>query len=183
MEDDEGMFVRCRWEKCAKDSMRVWSTTDEKTLLDCLRDIVRNGWKCDNGVSPGTYESLSGMMGRSGFGWNETTHMIVVSNDVFESYLKVDPKVKTMHFKSFPYYQIWCEVFGKDRATGQHDVDFENASNNVSEERVPVSPEYYVPSPDPTVFADETEFLNSFAFATAHVNVPLSDTERVSSKK
>ncbi|KAK4390229.1 hypothetical protein Sango_2086200 [Sesamum angolense] len=171
MEDDEGMFLRRRGGKCAKGSRRVWSTIKEETLLDCSRDIVRNGCKCDNEFHTGylgvlehmickqllrcglksdphisskihvwkrTYGSLSNMMGCSGFGWNETSHMIVIFDDVFESYLK----------------SIWCEVFGKARAMGQHAVDFENASNNVSEECVPVSPKYYVPNPDPTIFAD-----------------------------
>ncbi|KAL0342642.1 UNVERIFIED_CONTAM: hypothetical protein Scaly_1926800 [Sesamum calycinum] len=94
-----------------------------------------------------TYESFSNMMGRNGFGWNEISHMIVVSDNVFESYLK------TMRIKSFPYYPIWCEGFGKDKAI------------------------------DPTVFVDEIKFLNSFASTTAHVNAPLSDTEHVLSKK
>ncbi|KAL0440682.1 UNVERIFIED_CONTAM: hypothetical protein Sradi_0007100 [Sesamum radiatum] len=35
-----------------------------------------------------TYGSFSNMMGQNGFGWNETSHMIVVSDNVFESYLK-----------------------------------------------------------------------------------------------
>ncbi|KAL0320271.1 UNVERIFIED_CONTAM: hypothetical protein Sradi_5288600 [Sesamum radiatum] len=151
--------------KCSiKDSRRVWFTIKEETLLDCLREIVHNGWKCDNEFRTGyfgvleqmfakrllecglksdphisskihvwkyTYGSLSDMLGRNGFGWNEALQMIVVAYPVFESYLKVDPNVKTMCFKSFPCYQNWCEIFGKDRATSQHAEDIENASNNV----------------------------------------------------
>ncbi|KAL0313667.1 UNVERIFIED_CONTAM: hypothetical protein Scaly_2912600 [Sesamum calycinum] len=61
-------------------------------------------------VSKQTYGSLSDMMGQRDFSWNETSQMIVVSDNVFESYLKVDPNVKTMRFKPFPYFPIWCEI-------------------------------------------------------------------------
>ncbi|KAL8532950.1 hypothetical protein ACS0TY_009274 [Phlomoides rotata] len=33
---------------------------------------------------------------------------------------KAGPHVKTMRYKSWPYYGFWQEIFGKDRATGEH---------------------------------------------------------------
>ncbi|KAL0295949.1 UNVERIFIED_CONTAM: hypothetical protein Sradi_6647000 [Sesamum radiatum] len=101
------------------------------------------------------------MLTRSGFGWNATTQMIVVSYEVFENYVKFDPFAKTLGFKSFLWYPVWTEIFGKDRATGEHAEDIYNASNNVSNETFPVSPEYYVPNPDPIAFGDDYEFMIS----------------------
>ncbi|KAL0438707.1 UNVERIFIED_CONTAM: hypothetical protein Slati_2353700 [Sesamum latifolium] len=63
-----------------------------------------------------TYGSLVGMLGRSGFGWNDATNMVVVDDDVvWDNYIKIDPFAKNMRLKSFPFYPAWCEVFGKDR--------------------------------------------------------------------
>ncbi|KAL0454947.1 UNVERIFIED_CONTAM: hypothetical protein Slati_0833900 [Sesamum latifolium] len=87
------------------------------------------------------------MLARSGFDWNESMQMIVVSDEVFDNYAKIDPFAKTLRFKSFPYYPSWSEIFGNDRATGEHAEDIYNVSNNMSIETIPVSPEYYVPSP------------------------------------
>ncbi|KAL0360887.1 UNVERIFIED_CONTAM: hypothetical protein Sradi_3773200 [Sesamum radiatum] len=33
--------------------------------------------------------------------------------------LQIDSFAKTLRFKLFPYYAQWCEVFGKDRTTGE----------------------------------------------------------------
>ncbi|KAL0413047.1 UNVERIFIED_CONTAM: hypothetical protein Sradi_1506400 [Sesamum radiatum] len=129
-----------------------------------------------------TYACISDMLAKSGFGWNEAMQMIASSNEVFDNYAKIDPFAKTLRFKSFPYYPSWSEIFEKDRATGEHAENI-YASNNVSIEMIPVSPKYYVPSPDINALADDHDFMNSFTQSTAHLNAAPSDTERVSSKK
>ncbi|KAL0434883.1 UNVERIFIED_CONTAM: hypothetical protein Sradi_0196200 [Sesamum radiatum] len=123
------------------------------------------------------------MLTQSGFGWNKSMQMIVVSDEVFDNYAKIDPLTKTLRFKSFPYYPSWSKIFGKDRATVEHAEDIYNASNNVSIEAVPVYPEYYVPSLDSNALVDDHDFMNSFTLSTAHLNAAPSDTELVSSKK
>ncbi|KAL0438970.1 UNVERIFIED_CONTAM: hypothetical protein Slati_2380000 [Sesamum latifolium] len=48
-----------------------------------------------------TYGSLVGMLGRSGFGWNDATNMVVVDDDVvWDNYIKIDPFAKNMRLKS-----------------------------------------------------------------------------------
>ncbi|KAL0303182.1 UNVERIFIED_CONTAM: hypothetical protein Sradi_6186300 [Sesamum radiatum] len=224
MEDDGSKGLRRRGVKRdGKLSRRVWSTAEEEALLECLKEIVRTGWKSDNGFQTGylgvleqllnkacpnsglkadphisskihvwkkTYGCINDMMDRSGFGWNETTNSIDGQDEVFENFAKIDPFGKTLRYKSFPYYAQWCEVFGKDRATGERGVDpivaprnTGNTSRNDRSESVPVSPEYYVPTPDPSLYGDDSEFLNSFASANAPVHVDRSETERVSSRK
>ncbi|KAG8373656.1 hypothetical protein BUALT_Bualt11G0046900 [Buddleja alternifolia] len=60
------------------------------------------------------------MLSRSGFGFNSTTNMITVnSQEVWDNYIKTDSNARTMRFKSWPLYDDWVEIFGKDRATGE----------------------------------------------------------------
>ncbi|KAF7138887.1 hypothetical protein RHSIM_Rhsim07G0014400 [Rhododendron simsii] len=73
------------------------------------------------------YYSVKAMRGCSGFGWNDSTHMIEVADDkIWEDYCKViffpyqtDNNASGLRFKSFPYYEDWCMIFGNDRATGE----------------------------------------------------------------
>ncbi|KAL8463582.1 hypothetical protein ACS0TY_034293 [Phlomoides rotata] len=135
---------------------RTWSKIEEDALIQCLTDIVNNGWKADNGfksgfqrelekgmkkLMPGTdlvanphinskihvwkkeYGSLFDLLSKSGIGWNCTTNTIyVIDEEAWENQKNTDPHVKTMRYKSWPYYGFWQEIFGKDRATGEHDV-------------------------------------------------------------
>ncbi|KAK4407799.1 hypothetical protein Sango_0360900 [Sesamum angolense] len=173
---------------------------------------MRTGWKSDNGFRTGylgvleqllnkacpnsglkaephisskihvwkkTYGCINDMMGRSGFD--------CCGNG---SILQIDSFTKTLRYKSFLYYAQWCEMFGKDRATGERGFDPILAPRNPSHtaeieryENVPVTPEYYVPTPDPTLYGDDDEFMNSFASATAQPTANRADTERVSSRK
>ncbi|KAL0434937.1 UNVERIFIED_CONTAM: hypothetical protein Sradi_0201600 [Sesamum radiatum] len=135
------------------------------------------------------YDCINDMMGRSGFGWNQTTNTIDVKDDIFDNFAKIDSFTKTLWYKSFPYYEQWCEVFRKDRTTDERCFDPilapQNPSNTAEtegSENVPVTPEYYVPTHDPSLYGDD-EFMNSFASATALANANRVETERVSSRK
>ncbi|KAG8368384.1 hypothetical protein BUALT_Bualt15G0039900 [Buddleja alternifolia] len=61
------------------------------------------------------HSSLATMLTRSGFGWNDTSNTIIVDDDqVWDNYVKTDINARTMRYKSWPLYNDWCEVFGKD---------------------------------------------------------------------
>ncbi|KAL0281817.1 UNVERIFIED_CONTAM: hypothetical protein Sradi_7283900 [Sesamum radiatum] len=143
-----------------------------------------SGFKSDSHISSKihvwkrTYACITVMLARSGFRWNKSIQMIIVSDEVFDSYAKIDPFAMTLRFKSFPYYPSWSEIFGKDRATGEHAEDIYNTSNNVSIETVPISHEYYVSSPDPNALGDDHDFMNSFTQSTTHLNAAPFDNER-----
>ncbi|KAH7854945.1 hypothetical protein Vadar_019447 [Vaccinium darrowii] len=65
------------------------------------------------------YGLLADMQRLSGFGWNHDTHSVVVdSEDVWEDYVKFNPKANGMNGRSFPMYPSWQILFGKDRAIG-----------------------------------------------------------------
>ncbi|KAL0319726.1 UNVERIFIED_CONTAM: hypothetical protein Sradi_5234100 [Sesamum radiatum] len=178
---------------------RVWSVKEEEGLIVALKDVVKQGWKCENGfrtrylgvqeqemkklfpssdikadphiqskihVWKKTYGSLVGMLGRSGFGWNDATNMVVVDDDVvWDNYIKIDPFAKSMRLKSFPFYLAWCEVFGKDRAMGEYAKDIANATKPCSDADKCKTSDYYIPtmgSPNNNAFFADDDFISSF---------------------
>ncbi|KAL8530624.1 hypothetical protein ACS0TY_007599 [Phlomoides rotata] len=87
---------------------RVWSQKEEEALIRCLKEIIPLGWKADNGFRVGYLREL-------GKGLN-----------------KVDINARTMRNKSWPYYDDWCEIFCKDRGTGEHVKDITDVVNNMN---------------------------------------------------
>ncbi|KAL7199745.1 hypothetical protein ACSBR2_021951 [Camellia fascicularis] len=125
---------------------RIWSPHEEDALILALVSIVNEGMKVDNAfkagylvrletkladILPGTdlrgcphieskikiwkkhYNSVSGMLATSGFGWNDTKKRIDVKSD------STDTDAKHLRNKTFPYFDEWIQIFGKDRATGE----------------------------------------------------------------
>ncbi|XP_057801115.1 uncharacterized protein LOC131016440 [Salvia miltiorrhiza] len=78
------------------------------------------------------YYSLSAMLGRSGIGFNANgNHMVDCTNEQWEQIVKCDPNARLMRYKSWPMFEDWKEVFGKDRATGEHAEDLLDALNDM----------------------------------------------------
>ncbi|KAL8545883.1 hypothetical protein ACS0TY_005849 [Phlomoides rotata] len=71
------------------------------------------------------YSALSDLLSKSGIGWNSTTSMIDVEDEVssFPIVKQADPQVRGIRFKSWPFYSKWLDIFGKDRATGENAMD------------------------------------------------------------
>lgn len=44
--------------------------------------------------------------------------------------MQSDPSARSMRYKSWPHYHHWCEIFGKDRATGENAEDFNTADKD-----------------------------------------------------
>ncbi|KAL8508250.1 hypothetical protein ACS0TY_018728 [Phlomoides rotata] len=136
---------------------RVWSKIEEDALVQCLSDIVGDGWKADNRFKAGfqrelekgmrkllprtdimanphinsklqvwkkDYGALSDLLSKSGIGWNSTTSTLdIIDKSVWDAQKRVDPHVKTMRHKSWPYYENWLDIFGKDKAIGENAAD------------------------------------------------------------
>ncbi|PIN18428.1 hypothetical protein CDL12_08902 [Handroanthus impetiginosus] len=88
--------------------------------------------------------------------------MIVVDDSVWDNYVKVNPNARTMRFKSCPFYPSWCDIFGKDRATGEHAKDCQDAANSLLNNDN-AGADDYVPSGFDTnfhVFGEEEEFMS-----------------------
>ncbi|GFY96079.1 hypothetical protein Acr_11g0003850 [Actinidia rufa] len=60
------------------------------------------------------------MLKTSGFGWDDYVEKMILvdSDDVWDNYVRREKDVKGMRNKTFPYYEAWLVLFGKDRATG-----------------------------------------------------------------
>lgn len=71
--------------------------------------------------------TLMTLLSKGGIGWNETEKMIDATNEAWEPLEKIDSSVHGMRHRSWPYYNDWCEIFGRDRATGEHSESFVDA--------------------------------------------------------
>ncbi|KAL6564596.1 hypothetical protein OROMI_016046 [Orobanche minor] len=61
----------------------------------------------------------------SGFSWDHASSMILAeSKELWDSLRKSRKEVDKIRGNAFPYYEYWCEIFGKDRATGEKACDF-----------------------------------------------------------
>ncbi|XP_042030578.1 uncharacterized protein LOC121777397 isoform X2 [Salvia splendens] len=78
---------------------RSWTKREEEALLVALHDLVAGGWKSDNEF-------------RNGYATREYK---VMKRKIPDTQLKADSSVKTMHNKSWPYWEGWKSIFGKDR--------------------------------------------------------------------
>ncbi|XP_073132651.1 uncharacterized protein [Henckelia pumila] len=74
------------------------------------------------------------LLSKSGIGWNETEKTIDTTNEAWESVEKIDSSVRGMRYRSWPYYNDWCEIFGRDRATGEHVETFADAADAIHED-------------------------------------------------
>ncbi|XP_057803471.1 uncharacterized protein At2g29880-like [Salvia miltiorrhiza] len=78
------------------------------------------------------YYSLNAMFSKSGFGFNVNgDYMIDINNEQWEQIMKVDNNARNMRYKSWPLYDDWKIIFGKDRATGNRAEDFMEAVNDM----------------------------------------------------
>ncbi|XP_075503217.1 uncharacterized protein LOC142540739 isoform X2 [Primulina tabacum] len=94
-----------------------------------------------------THGSLLTMLSRRGIGWNETEKRIEATDETWDSFVKVDSSVRTWRYKTWPYFLDWCEIFGNDRATGQHAESFAEALQgvlNMTDDN-DIVPEYSLP--------------------------------------
>ncbi|XP_057796019.1 uncharacterized protein LOC131012126 [Salvia miltiorrhiza] len=76
------------------------------------------------------YNSLCTMLSYTGAGFNGD-HMIDVTNEQWAQICRADRNAELMRYKSWPMFDAWKEVFGKDRATGEHAEDLMDAVNDM----------------------------------------------------
>ncbi|KAG8370065.1 hypothetical protein BUALT_Bualt14G0078900 [Buddleja alternifolia] len=103
-------------------SRRTWVPKEEEVLMAGLKEIVQQGWKTDNGFKVGYLELLEQHMIRA-FPNTDLRAMPHINS-------RIHVNASLMRYKCWPLFKDWIEVFGKDRATGEHDVDFVEAVNH-----------------------------------------------------
>ncbi|KAG6385636.1 hypothetical protein SASPL_154472 [Salvia splendens] len=78
------------------------------------------------------YSSLVNMLNRSGVGFNyKGDHKIDCDNDQWEQTVRLDNNARYMRYKSWPLFDEWKEIFGKDRATGSSGRDLQELYHGV----------------------------------------------------
>ncbi|KAL1546423.1 hypothetical protein AAHA92_23023 [Salvia divinorum] len=66
-----------------------------------------------------SYASLRAILGRSGVGFNtDGDHKIDCDDDQWDQIVQADKDAKFMRTKSWPFWETWKCIFGKDRASG-----------------------------------------------------------------
>ncbi|KAG6531500.1 hypothetical protein ZIOFF_005314 [Zingiber officinale] len=78
-----------------------------------------------------THGTLVTILSKSGVGWNDTDTTIEGTDEAWEAIIQSDHTTRSMRHKQWPYYQDWCEIFGNDRATGEHAETFTSALQDV----------------------------------------------------
>ncbi|KZV42608.1 hypothetical protein F511_19946 [Dorcoceras hygrometricum] len=116
-----------------------------------------------------TYGTLVTLLGKSGVGWNDTDNTVEETDETWDTIIKADPTFRSIRHKKWTYYPDWCEIFGNDRASGEHSQTFENALKDVLK----------IHDDDP----NEIHFGDAFACNTSHgEDDSISETHTPSSK-
>ncbi|KAL1565458.1 hypothetical protein AAHA92_07672 [Salvia divinorum] len=99
-------------------SRRSWSDREEATLILALKDLVATGSKSDNGFRAGSV----------GFNVNED-FKIDCDDEQWSQIVKKDNNARYMRTKSWPHWEDWKEIYGKDRAIGHKSLGTSKAAN------------------------------------------------------
>ncbi|KAG6392660.1 hypothetical protein SASPL_146884 [Salvia splendens] len=86
---------------------RIWSYKEEEILAATLVELVALGWKSGNGFWTGYLQKCE-----------ESIRQEFSTSDIKGMPHIVDPKAKCMRHKSWPLWETWKCIFGKDGATG-----------------------------------------------------------------
>ncbi|XP_058180975.1 uncharacterized protein LOC131299441 [Rhododendron vialii] len=66
----------------------------------------------------------------SGFRWDAIKNHIDVEQPIWDAYEKAYPKkAQSLYGKSFPYFEDWQRIFGKDRTTGAGAEDYDEMAH------------------------------------------------------
>ncbi|KAL8548028.1 hypothetical protein ACS0TY_007359 [Phlomoides rotata] len=156
MENEKGKLPRCRrsWTRVEEDALIQCLTTivnegwkaDNEFKAGFQRELEKGMRKLlptmDICATPHInskihvwkkeYGTLSDLLSKSGIGWNSTTCTLdIIDEAVWDAHRRVDHHVKAMRNKSWSYYDKWVDIFGKDRATGEHAVDPTDIMNDM----------------------------------------------------
>ncbi|KAL1566950.1 hypothetical protein AAHA92_02487 [Salvia divinorum] len=110
-----------------------------------------------------SYGSLREILSRSGVGFNvDGEYKIDIEDDQCAQVVAADRKTRFMRNKSWPYWEAWKCIFGKDRACGggAEDVDIATESSRCNENDYHPSFEDFIPDEVPIV-APGVETVNS----------------------
>ncbi|KAF8410465.1 hypothetical protein HHK36_002994 [Tetracentron sinense] len=76
------------------------------------------------------YNNIKSLLDQSGFSWDESRHMVVAKDEVWEKYIKAHPEADTIRIKGCPIYKQLCNIFSESGVGGRyvqssHDIDLD----------------------------------------------------------
>ncbi|KAI8543435.1 hypothetical protein RHMOL_Rhmol08G0217700 [Rhododendron molle] len=114
----------------AKQKRRSWKKGEEDALMKCMLNEAADRWKAENGFKTGYFTHLEKELEKVLPGCNLKAHPHIDS----KAHSK---KAQGLYGKSFPYFDDWQTLFGKDRATGAAAEDYdEMARSDIPNESV-----------------------------------------------
>ncbi|XWS62657.1 hypothetical protein CRYUN_Cryun06bG0029500 [Craigia yunnanensis] len=88
---------------------------------DCIKKfgmkLEENQIKNRYNVMKKDYGVVKTLLGRNGFGWDETRQMVVADDKVWDNYIPVRSEARPFRRKSFPLYKIMSTIFEGERTT------------------------------------------------------------------
>ncbi|KAG6415957.1 hypothetical protein SASPL_123378 [Salvia splendens] len=136
------------------------------------------------------YTSLRGILSRSGVGFNaDGDYKIDINDDQWEQVMHADKNAKGMRNKSWPFWEDWKSIFGKDRATGVGGEDIEVAAATLQTNRASGSQcneNNYLPTFEdflPNQSPNEVEGMENQHSSSAHTEHLVSNTKSHTQKR
>ncbi|KAI8572024.1 hypothetical protein RHMOL_Rhmol01G0166900 [Rhododendron molle] len=107
-----------------------------------------------------TWTKIVEIIALSGFGWDDVNKCILVEKDIWDGYEKAHPKkANGMYRKTFPYFDDWQFIFGKDRVIGEgEETPRQMGCASVVNQTLPTFNDCYIPqfSEDYGAFPNQT---------------------------
>ncbi|PON87695.1 Myb/SANT-like domain containing protein [Trema orientale] len=123
--ENESFFIGLLYEE-AKKGLQT-TTLDRKTWQKVEEELFKKfakRYKIDKLKSKFNrlriaHREFSQLLQNTGMGWDPQTRTVTASEEVWESYLKVNPGAKKFRKKGLPHYDLLGVIFNNTTATGQ----------------------------------------------------------------
>ncbi|POM71939.1 hypothetical protein PHPALM_11429 [Phytophthora palmivora] len=96
----------------------VTAAINQKFGLELVKQQIKSRLQ----TLKGKYTAVSGMLSASGFGWDPVRNVVLVHDDVWEDYVKGNPKCVDYRQTPLTYYNVLVELFEGIYATGEHAI-------------------------------------------------------------
>ncbi|KAI8534658.1 hypothetical protein RHMOL_Rhmol10G0107100 [Rhododendron molle] len=158
-----------------KQDRRLWTFAEEEVLLAAMMECICDKYRAHNGFKPGYFNEVEKELKKRLLGTTfKAQPNIGVEGEGVEG--KSNSRAKGLNGKSFPMYESWQFLFGKDRATGDLAEDaaevkevVETPQDEANIEVDDMLNECYTPTfaNGDTVFPYETPFVDISTFQQA----------------
>ncbi|XP_073147718.1 uncharacterized protein [Henckelia pumila] len=79
-----------------------------------------------------SHKMLTSILAQRGIDWNAEENMIKAQDDVWDLYLKIDSSARTMRYKTWPYYNDWCQIYGNDPIIIENTEDLSDSDQKIN---------------------------------------------------